>query len=108
VFSPQYLVWLVAAMAACLAIAPRAYRWSAALLGVSIALAHVVYPVVFYDYLDGQGGAVVVGVVRNVSLLVSGVIAVGAAHRFRSQLPPGEEHESIEVLDADVLVRPDR
>ena len=110
VFSPQYLVWLVAAVATCLAVAPDAYRWPAILLGGANALAHVVYPVLFYDYLGVEGAAVAVGVVRTVAFLVAGILAVRAAHRFRtgSGHPPVEEHEGVEPLDADVLVGPDR
>jgi len=86
VFSPQYLVWLVAPMAAGLAIAPRALRWSAGLLALSIGLAHLVYPVWLYDYLALKGWAVGVGFARNVALLGAGLLAVRVAWRFRS--PP--------------------
>lgn len=86
VFSPQYLVWLVAPMAAGLAIAPRALRWSVALLAVSIGLAHLVYPVWYYDYLAVKGWAVGVGFARNMALLGAGLLAVRAAWRYE---PPG-------------------
>jgi len=89
VFSPQYLIWLAAPMAAGLAIAPRALRWSAVLLVLTAGLAHLVYPVLFYDYLDGQGWAVGVGFARNVALLGAGLLAVRAAWRYRS--PTGSE-----------------
>jgi hypothetical protein len=91
VFSPQYLVWLVAPMAAGLAIAPRALRWAAALLTVSIALAHLVYPVWFYDYLDVQGWAVGIGFARNLALLGAGLLAVRVAWRFQPAPAPEPE-----------------
>ncbi len=98
VFSPQYLVWLVAPMAAGLAIAPRALRWSAALLTLSIALAHLVFPVLFFDYLRVDGWAVAVGFVRNVALLGAGLLATQVAWRYTSSgLPAAEEHELVEV-----------
>jgi hypothetical protein len=82
VFSPQYLVWLVPPMAAGLAIAPRALRWSAGLLALAIGLAHLVYPVWFYDYLAVKGWAVGVGVTRNLALLAAGLLAVRVAWRY--------------------------
>jgi hypothetical protein len=82
VFSPQYLVWLVAAMAAGLAIAPRALRWAALLLALTNLLAHLIYPVWFYDYLAVKGWAVGVGTARNLALLGAGLLAVRAAWRY--------------------------
>jgi hypothetical protein len=108
VFSPQYLIWLVAPLAAGLAIAPRLLRWPALLLGAAMGLAHFVYPVVFYDYLDVTWWAVLLGVLRNVALLAAGLLAVRAAWQYSSQLPAVEEHEPVEAGLADVLVGPDR
>lgn len=109
VFSPQYLVWLVAPMAVALTVAPRAMRWPAILFGCSVALAHLVYPVLFFDYLAVEGLAVAAGVGRNLLLVAAGVLGVRAAWRYEpSELPAVEEHEPVEPVLADVLVRPDR
>jgi hypothetical protein len=108
VFSPQYLVWLIAPLALALTIAPRAMRWAALAFGAAVALAHFVYPVVFYDYLDVTWWAVGLGFARNVLLLLSGLLAARVAWRYRSQLPAVEEHEGVEPLLADVGVGPDR
>lgn len=109
VFSPQYLVWLAAVIAVALTVAPRAMRWPALLFGVAAALAHLVYPVFFYDYLDVRGWAVGLGATRNVALLASGLLTVRAAWQYRPlQLPAVEEHERVEPALADVLVGPDR
>lgn len=90
VFSPQYLIWLVPAVAAGLAIAPRAMRWSAVLFGVAAGLAHFIYPVVFFDYLAVEWWAVSLGLIRNLALLGAGLVAVNAAWRYR---PPSREDE---------------
>jgi len=108
VFSPQYLVWLVAPMAAALAVDPRRLRWAALSLALAVALAHAVYPVWFYDYLAVEGWAVTLGVVRNLALLVSGLLAARAAWTYRSRLPAIEQQQVVEPRLADVLVRPDR
>ena len=88
VFSPQYLVWLVAPIAAGLAIAPRPLRWSAVLLAISIALAHLVYPVWFFDYMAVKGWAVAVGFARNLALLGAGLLAVRVAWRYQPAPDP--------------------
>ena len=83
VFSPQYLVWLVAPIAVALSVAPRAMRWPAVLLGASTALAHVVYPVLYDDYVLVRGWGVGFGVARNLLLLASGLLAARVAAQRR-------------------------
>ena len=83
VFSPQYLVWLVAVMACALTVAPAALRWPAGLLAVTIVLAHLVYPAFYYDYMGVQGWAVLLGLLRNLCLLAAGLGAVRAAWGFQ-------------------------
>ncbi len=90
VFSPQYLVWLVAPVAAALTIAPVAMRWAAAAFVAACALAHVVYPVAFYDYLAVEGWAVGLGTARNLLLLVAGLLAARVAWRFPGSAAPEE------------------
>jgi hypothetical protein len=95
VFSPQYLVWLVAPMAAALSVAPRPLRWSAGFLALSIALAHLVYPVLFYDYLAGAGWAVAAGLTRNLALLGSGLLAARVAWRWSATPIEDDEPERL-------------
>ena len=104
VFSPQYLVWVVAAMAMALTVAPRAMRWPAVLLGVAVALAHLIYPVFYDDYVLVRGAGVPLGLARNLALLAAGVLAAREASRF----PAVEEEEVAEPVDADLLVGPQR
>jgi hypothetical protein len=85
VFSPQYLVWLVAPMAVALTVAPRAMRWPAGLLAASIALAHIVYPVFYNDYVLVRGWGVALGVGRNLCLLAAGLLAARASWRFADE-----------------------
>ena len=59
-----------------------ALRWSAALLAVSVGLAHLMYPVWFYDYLEVKGWAVG-ALVRNLALLGAGLLAVRTAWRYQ-------------------------
>ena len=82
VFSPQYLVWVVAPIAVAVTVAPGRLRWSVASLAVAVVLAHALYPVFFDEYLDGQPAAVVAGVARNLAVLASGVLAARAAWRY--------------------------
>jgi len=110
VFSPQYLVWLLAGMAAGLAVAPRLLRWPAVLLAGSVVASHVFYPSMFFGYWALEGQAVVVATLRSLLLLAAGLLAVRAAWRYRPSgtVPAVEEHEGVEPALADVLVRPDR
>ena len=71
-------------MACALAVAPSALRWPAGLLAVSVALAHLVYPAFYYDYLGVQGWAVVLGLIRNLCLLAAGLGAVRVAWRYQA------------------------
>lgn len=109
VFSPQYLVWVVAPMAAGLAFAPRMLRWAAAALAGSVLLNGIFYPALFFRYFALEPDALAVAVGRNTLLLVAGVLGVRAAWRYQaSGLPAPEQHERVEALQADVLVRPHR
>ena len=100
VFSPQYLVWLVAPVAVALAVAPRAMRAPAVLLGASIALAHVVYPVFYDDYVLVRGWGVGFGVARNLCLLAAGLLAARASWRYADEqaTPASEEDDAGRLL----------
>jgi hypothetical protein len=98
VFSPQYLVWLVAVMAAGLSVAPQLLRAPAILLAVAVVLAHAVYPVAFYHYLELDAWALLLGAARGVALLGAGLLAAAAAWRYR----PPTARDSGEISPADV------
>ena len=88
VFSPQYLLWSVAAAASGISIVPRQFRWPSAFLGVAIILAHVVYPPLYFDYLRSDPTAVIVGAIRNGALLAAGVSAAAVAWRYEHPREP--------------------
>ncbi|MEY2420220.1 MAG: hypothetical protein QOI95_287 [Acidimicrobiaceae bacterium] len=107
VFSPQYLVWLVAPMAAGLAFAPRLLRGAALALAGSVLLSGIFYPAMYFKYFNLEGDALAVALGRNVLLLVAGVLGVRAAWRYPgSGLPAVEEHEGVEPPQAHVVVGP--
>lgn len=82
VLSPQFNVWLVAAMAAALTIEPVRFRYSAAMLSIALALTHLHYPILFWRYLAVEPFVVSVAVFRNASLLAAGVLAATATWRY--------------------------
>ncbi len=108
VFSPQYVVWLVAPLAVALGIAPRALRWSAACLAGAVVLTHAVYPIWFFDYFALRWWALAAADLRNVLLVVAGLLAARAAWRFRSDAPAVEEHQVLVPALADGAEGPDR
>src|SRR4051812_1570040 len=58
VFSPQYLLWLIALGSAAFALNPRAAGPAIAVLGVAVGLAHIEFPLWFWDLLFfDKGGA---------------------------------------------------
>jgi hypothetical protein len=79
VYSPQYLLWLIALGAVAAAVAPRLAAPAVGLLAVTTVLAHLEFPVWFWDALFyGKGGALVVLLVRDVLTLVIGALALWA------------------------------
>jgi len=79
VYSPQYVIWLIALGAVAMAIAPRAAAPAVAVLGVTTVLAHLEFPIWFWDLLFyDKGGALFVLVVRDGLTLVVGVLALWA------------------------------
>jgi hypothetical protein len=79
VFSPQYLVWVIALGAAALALNPRAAAPSVVVLTVTVALAQIEFPMWFWDLLFfDKGGALIVLTVRDVLTVLTGVLALWA------------------------------
>ena len=88
VYSPQYVIWLIALGAIAMALAPRAAAPAVAVLAVTTVLAHLEFPVWFWDLLFyDKGGALIVLVVRDVLTLVVGLLALWA-WRSRSLRTP--------------------
>jgi hypothetical protein len=79
VYSPQYLVWVIALGAIAMALTPRLAAPAVAVLAVTTFLSHLEFPVWFWDLLFyDKGGALVVLVVRDVLTLVVGGLALWA------------------------------
>jgi hypothetical protein len=86
VYSPQYLVWIIALGAIAMAIAPRPAAPAVAVLAVATLLSHLEFPVWFWDLLFyDKGGALVVLMARDVLTLVVGGLALWAWRRARQE-----------------------
>jgi hypothetical protein len=82
VYSPQYLMWLIALGAVAMALAPRRAGPAVAVLAVTTALAHLEFPVWFWDTLFyDKGGALIVLIVRDVLTIGIGGLALWAYAR---------------------------
>jgi hypothetical protein len=82
VYSPQYLVWVIALSAIAMALTPRLAAPAVAVLAVTTVLSHLEFPVWFWDLLFyDKGGALVVLVARDVLTLVVGGLALWAWRR---------------------------
>jgi glycosyl transferase family 87 len=79
-FSPQYLIWVAALMAAAGTVHPAALPgWSVPVLLASCGLTHLIFPLDYDPLVAGQPYAVVLLVVRDVGLAV---VAVLVGHRI--------------------------
>jgi hypothetical protein len=86
VYSPQYLLWLIALGAVAMAMAPRLAAPGVAVLAVTTLLAHLEFPVWFWDVLFyNKGGALLVLLARDFLTLVVGALAVWAWKRAPKQ-----------------------
>jgi hypothetical protein len=94
VLSPQYLVWLVAIQAVGLCVAPRPLAWSAAWMALAAALTQLEYPVYFFDLMARHAEAEYLLLVRNLALLVSGLLAARASWRW-IDAPVGQEGDAV-------------
>lgn len=74
VFSPQFMVWLVAAAAVLFAVLPRVALWAGPLLAVIVVLTAVGYPLGFDLLRDGERWPALVLVYRNIAVIVFGLL----------------------------------
>jgi hypothetical protein len=83
VLSPQYLIWLLALLAAALSRRESVLTLPACLVAASALLSQVVYPVYYRDLVNGGGMLVVlVLAVRNAELVAATCIAVSRLWRL--------------------------
>lgn len=90
VFSPQFVVWLLAAGAVTLAVTPVVVRWLAPALALIVALTVLEYPLGFDLLRQGAWWPAVVLVCRNAAVLALG--AALTAHWVRRSPP---EHAAL-------------
>jgi hypothetical protein len=82
VYSPQYVVWLIALGAVAMATVPRLAAPALGVLGVTTLLAHLEFPIWFWDALFYKKDAALIGLlVRDVLTLLVGVLALWAWKR---------------------------
>lgn len=73
VFSPQFVVWLLAAAAVLLAVRPRLGLWAGPLLAVIVLLTVAGYPLGFEALVNGERWPAMVVLWRNLSVLTLGI-----------------------------------
>jgi hypothetical protein len=82
VYSPQYVLWLIALGAVAMAVVPRLAAPACAVLAVTTLLAHLEFPIWFWDALFyKEDPALVVLLVRDALTVVVGVLALWAWRR---------------------------
>ena len=91
VYSPQYVLWVVALGAAALTLAPRrALPAGTALLAV-VVLSHLVYPVLWRGLAEGAPLSLAVLLVRNGLTIAVGALALRELARTDPPLPASSE-----------------
>jgi hypothetical protein len=82
VYSPQYVLWLIALAAVAMAVVPRLAAPAVGVLTVTTLLAHLEFPIWFWDALFyKEDAALIVLLVRDVLTLVVGGLALRAWKR---------------------------
>jgi hypothetical protein len=82
VYSPQYVLWLIALGAVAMAVLPRLAAPALGVLAVTTLLAHLEFPIWFWDALFyKEDAALVVLLVRDALTIVIGVLALWAWKR---------------------------
>jgi hypothetical protein len=74
VFSPQFVIWLLAAAAVLFAVRPRIALWAGPLLAVIVVLTAVGYPLGFDLLRDGARWPALVLLWRNIAVIVLGLM----------------------------------
>ena len=74
VFSPQFMVWLLATAAVMFTITPRVALWAGPLLAVIVLLTAWGYPLGFDLLRDGERWPALVLVYRNVAVIAFGLL----------------------------------
>jgi hypothetical protein len=83
VYSPQYLLWVIALGSAALALNPRAAAPSMVALGITLVFAQLEFPMWFWDLLFfNKGGALVDLILRDVMTVITGLLAIFAWYRL--------------------------
>lgn len=81
VYSPQYVLWVLALGAVTLALTPRPALPAFAVLVAVVVLSHLVYPVLWRGLSTNEPLSLLVLVVRNALTIVVGVLALKALPR---------------------------
>jgi Glycosyltransferase family 87 len=76
VFSPQFMLWLVAAAAVLFTVRPRIALWGGPLLLVLVVMTALGYPLWFDHLRDGAREPALLLVYRNMAVIVFGVLLV--------------------------------
>lgn len=74
VFSPQFVIWLLAAAAVLFAVLPRVALWAGPLLAVIVVLTAVGYPLAFDLLRDGVRWPALVLLWRNIAVIAFGLL----------------------------------
>lgn len=103
VYSPQYLMWLVALAAVAMAIAPRLATPATVVLAGTCLLAHLLFPIWFWDLISyDKGGAVIALAIRNTLTVIVGILGLWGwwAYGRRARLEEGAAVTLSSELDA--------
>lgn len=103
VFSPQYVLWIIA-LGTATACSPQAPARSIVVLLVPIALlTQALFPFLYEEVLKGQAGALLVLAIRNVLVLCAGIAALSAIARHhyvgRSHATAGQNLDGTQHAD---------
>lgn len=90
VFSPQFLIWLIALGAAAACFSNETFRSSVTLI-LPIALAtQVVYPFIYHHVVEGNAFAILFVACRDLLVIVAGIGALLSVRSGRARLPDAE------------------
>lgn len=99
VFSPQYLLWLIAPLAVAYTLRTSQDRWLLALVAATCAITTLVYPVMYFGLIAGEALPWAVLQLRNLLLIiVVGVLAL----RWRESLAAQPQQASRSTTNLEV------